>query len=51
MKRGIKKKNKYDFLLINRCMNGNWNGGNSFSGETKKITKGEEIKLLKRGIK
>lgn len=48
MKKGYKKKNKYDFLLINRCMNGNWNGGKSFFGETKKITKGEEIKLLKR---
>ena len=53
MKKGNKnkKKNKYDFLLINRCMNGNWNGGKSFFGETKKITKGEEIKLLKRGEK
>lgn len=30
MKKDIKKKNKYDFLLINRCMNGNWNGGKSF---------------------
>ena len=51
MKKGNKKKNKYDFLLINRCMNGNWNGGDSqFTGPTKKITKGEEIKLLKRCI-
>ena len=51
MKKGNKNKNKYDFLLINRFMNGNWNGGKSFCGETKKITKGDEIKLLQRGIK
>ena len=41
----MKKKTKWDFLAINRRMNGNWNGGNSYFGETKKITKGEEMKL------
>ena len=43
----MKQKAKFDFLAINRRMNGNWNGGDSpFIGPTKKITKGEELKLL-----
>lgn len=42
-----KKLNKYDFLAINRRMNQNFNGGKSWFGETKKITKGEEMKLNK----
>lgn len=45
----MKQKTKFDFLAINRRMNGNWNGGGSpFIGPTKKITKGEELKLLEK---
>ena len=45
----MKKKSKFDFLEINRKMNGNWNGGDSqFFGPTKKITKGEELELLRK---
>lgn len=44
-----KKLGKYDFLAINKRMNQNMNGGNSpFIGATKKITKGEELKLLNK---
>ena len=47
----MKQKTKYDFLAINRHMNGNWNGGNSqFFGPTKKITKGEELKLNQKEL-
>ena len=46
---GMKKLNKFDFLLINKRMNGNWNGGvYPFIGKTKKITKGEEFKILRK---
>lgn len=32
-------------------MNGNWNGGNApFIGATKKITKGEEMKLNQKEL-
>lgn len=41
-----RKKNKYDFLEINRQMNGNWKGKGWF--EYKDITKGEEIKLSRK---
>lgn len=45
----MKKLNKFDFLVINRSLNGNWNGGeNQFTGKTKKITKGEELKILRK---
>ena len=45
----MKKKSKYDFLAINKRMNGNWNGGdNPFVGPTKNITKGEELKMLNK---
>ena len=45
----MKKLNKFDFLAINRRMNGNWNGGeNPFLGKTKKITKGEELKMFRK---
>lgn len=40
-----RKKNKYDFLIINRALNGNWNGGRSYWGDTKNITKGETLKI------
>lgn len=44
-----KKLNKFDFLAINKRMNGNWNGGdNPFVGPTKNITKGEELKMLRK---
>ena len=44
-----KKLNKFDFLAINKTMNGNFNGGsNQFTGPTKKITKGEELKMLRK---
>lgn len=44
-----KKLNKFDFLAINKRMNGNFNGGsNQFTGPTKKITKGEELKMLRK---
>lgn len=44
-----KKLNKFDFLAINKMMNGNWNGGkNQFTGETKGITKGEEFEMLRK---
>ena len=40
----MKKLNKFDFLAINRRMNGNWNGGEKpFIGKTKKITKNKPI--------
>lgn len=41
----MKQKNKYDFFAINRVMNGNWNGGKNFFGETKKLVHNEELKL------
>ena len=45
----MKKLGKFDFLLINKRMNGNWNGGeNQFTGRTKKITKGEELEMLRK---
>jgi len=45
----MKKLKKLDFLAINRCMNGNWNGGeNPFTGPTKKITKGEELEVARK---
>lgn len=45
----MKKLNKFDFLAINKRMNGNWNGGeNPFIGKTKKITKGEEFEMLRK---
>lgn len=45
----MKKLNKFDFLAINRRMNGNWNGGeNQFTGRTKKITKGEELEMMRK---
>ena len=45
----MKKLGKFDFLAINRRMNGNWNGGDSqFFGKTKNITKGEELKLARK---
>lgn len=45
----MKKLNKFDFLAINKRMNGNWNGGEKlFIGKTKKITKGEEFKMLRK---
>ena len=43
-----KKLNKFDFLAINRIMNGNWNGGDNMLGPTKKITKGEELEMLRK---
>lgn len=43
MKKGYKKKNKYDFLLINRYMNGNWNGGKSFLVKLKKLLKARKL--------
>ena len=47
--RRMKKLNKFDYLAINRRMNGNWNGGEKpFIGKTKKITKGEELKMLRK---
>ena len=39
----MKQKTKFDFLAINRRMNGNWNGGNNLLGSTKKITNGKEF--------
>lgn len=45
----MKQKTKFDFLAINRRMNGNWNGGDSpFIGPTKKITKGEKLEMLRK---
>lgn len=44
----MKKLKKLDFLAINRCMNGNWNGGESYVGPTKKITKGEELEVARK---
>lgn len=44
----MKKLKKLDFLAINRRMNGNWNGGESFAGPTKKITKGEELEVARK---
>lgn len=44
----MKKLKKLDFLAINRCMNGNLNGGESYAGPTKKITKGEELKVARK---
>jgi hypothetical protein len=47
----LKKKTKWDFLAINRRMNGNFNGGeNQFTGRSKKITKGEEMKLNQKEL-
>lgn len=47
----MKKKTKWDFFAINRRMNGNWNGGKNFvTGDTKKITKGEELKLNRKEL-
>ena len=44
-----KKLNKYDFLAINRRMNNNFNGGYSyFTGNAKKLDKGEEMKLNRK---
>lgn len=44
-----KRLTKYDFLAINRRMNGNFNGGNGwFTGPSKKLTKGEEMKLNRK---
>ena len=45
-----KKLNKLDFFLaINKRMNGNFNeGDNQFTVPTKKITKGEELKMLRK---
>ena len=44
----MKKLKKLDFLEINRRMNGNCNGGESYAGPTKKITKGEELEVARR---
>ena len=48
----MKKKTKYDFLVINRVLNGNWNGGNNqFFGKTKGITNSEENKLKQKEMR
>ncbi|MBR5776733.1 MAG: hypothetical protein IKY42_10860 [Bacteroidaceae bacterium] len=40
---------KYDFLAINRRMNQNFNGGQSYGGINQlKITKGKELKLNRK---
>lgn len=45
----MKKLNKFDFLAINKNMNGNFNGGDKpYIGPTKKITKGEELEMLRK---
>lgn len=45
----MKKLGKFDFLAINKRMNGNWNGGeNQFTGKTKATTKGEELEMLRK---
>lgn len=43
-----KKLDRFDFLAINRIMNGNYNGGDNLLGPTKKITKGEELEMLRK---
>lgn len=45
----MKKLNKFDYMIINKRMNNNMNGGESpFTGKIKTTTKGEDLEMLRK---
>lgn len=45
----MKKLNKFDFMVINKRINNNMNGGESqFTGKLKATTKGEDSEMLRK---